>query len=126
MKSSTLRAGLFKLIEVTVMKSLASGSTNNRQDYLSIRIPNKGDVPIIEYEGDDYGQLPHQALESLRLLWVTDSYLETKPTERLNLDIVYIDVDNEGSRLCINVGDSLSTESNLAKIAEMNSEETRY
>lgn len=34
--------------------------------------------------------------------------------------------DNEGSRLCINVGDSLSTESNLAKIAEMNSEETRY
>ncbi|EAF3078559.1 hypothetical protein IL997_001408 [Listeria monocytogenes] len=63
------------------MKSLASGSTNNRQDYLSIRIPNKGDVPVIEYEG---------------------------------------------SRLCINVGDSLSTESNLAKIAEMNSEETRY
>ncbi len=110
------------MIEVIVMKSLASGSTNNRQDYLSIRIPNKGDVPIIEYEGDDYGQLPHQALESLRLLWVTDSYLETKPTERLNLDIVYIDVDNEGSRLCINVGDSLSTESNLAKIAEMNSE----
>ncbi|EOU2212337.1 hypothetical protein WG505_03730 [Listeria monocytogenes] len=126
MKSSTLRAGLFKLIEVTVMKSLASSSTNNRQDYLSIRIPNKGDVPIIEYEGDDYGQLPHQGLESLRLLWVTDSYLETKPTERLSLDIVYIDVDNEGSRLCINVGDSLSTESNLAKIAEMNSEETRY
>lgn len=126
MKSSTLRVGLFKLIEVTVMKSLASSSTNNRQDYLSIRIPNKGDVPIIEYEGDDYGQLPHQGLESLRLLWVTDSYLETKPTERLSLDIVYIDVDNEGSRLCINVGDSLSTESNLAKIAEMNSEETRY
>lgn len=126
MKSSTLRAGLFKLIEVTVMKSLASSSTNNRQDYLSIRIPNKGDVPVIEYEGDDYGQLPHQGLESLRLLWVTDSYLETKPTERLSLDIVYIDVDNEGSRLCINVGDSLSTESNLAKIAEMNSEETRY
>ncbi|EAD3271487.1 hypothetical protein DYE72_05300 [Listeria monocytogenes] len=84
------------------MKSLASSSTNNRQDYLSIRIPNKGDVPIIEYEGDDYGQLPYQGLESLRLLWVTDS------------------------RLCINVGDSLSTESNLAKIAEMNSEETRY
>ncbi|HFK0741721.1 hypothetical protein [Listeria monocytogenes] len=108
------------------MKSLASGSTNNRQDYLSIRIPNKGDVPVIEYEGDDCGQLPHQGLESLRLLWVTDSYLETKPTERLSLDIVYIDVDNEGSRLCINVGDSLSTESNLAKIAEMNSEETRY
>lgn len=126
MKSSTLRVGLFKLIEVTVMKSLASSSTNNRQDYLSIRIPNKGDVPIIEYEGDDYGQLPYQGLESLRLLWVTDSNLETKPTERLSLDIVYIDVENEGSRLCINVGDSLSTESNLAKIAEMNSEETRY
>ncbi|EAC4590477.1 hypothetical protein AB234_14840 [Listeria monocytogenes] len=108
------------------MKSLASSSTNNRQDYLSIRIPNKGDVPIIEYEGDDYRQLPYQGLESLRLLWVTDSNLETKPTERLSLDIVYIDVDNEGSRLCINVGDSLSTESNLAKIAEMNSEETRY
>ncbi|HDM8963452.1 TPA: hypothetical protein ACSK7Q_000727 [Listeria innocua] len=108
------------------MKSLASSSTNNRQDYLSIRIPNKGDVPLIEYEGDDYGQLPHQGLESLRLLWVSDSNLETKLTERLSLDIVYIDVDNKGSRLCLNVGDSISAESNIAKIAEMNSEETIY
>ncbi|EDN7323702.1 hypothetical protein FHK07_12005 [Listeria monocytogenes] len=96
---------------------------NDEQDYINIRIPKKGDVPIVEFKGKSYGQLPDQALESLKLLWVTDSHLETTPPERFSLDIVYLDKDHRPIRSAINVGDSLATDSNICRVAEANSED---
>ncbi|HAB7745330.1 TPA_asm: hypothetical protein GYP43_03030 [Listeria monocytogenes] len=93
----------------------------SEDDYINIRIPKKGDVPIVEFKGKSYGQLPDQGLESLKLLWATDLHLGTKPQERFSLDIVYLDKDHEPLRSAISVGDSLATDSNICRVAEANS-----
>ncbi|KAA9534573.1 hypothetical protein DCK33_08265 [Listeria monocytogenes] len=89
---------------------------------MNIRIPKKGDVPIVEFKGQRYGEMPEQGLESIKLLWVTDDFTGTNLSERLSFDAVYLDKDHKPSRSSISVGESLATESNMCRVAEANSE----
>ncbi|WP_225308243.1 hypothetical protein [Listeria monocytogenes] len=99
-----------------------SKQTTNEDDYINIRIPKKGDVPIVEFKGQRYGEMPEQGLESIKLLWVTDDFTGTNLSERLSFDAVYLDKDHKPSRSSISVGESLATESNMCRVAEANSE----
>lgn len=100
-----------------------SKQTTNEDDYINIRIPKKGDVPIVKFKGQRYGELPEQGLESIKLLWVTDDFTGTNLSERLSFDAVYLDKDHKPLRSSISVGESLATESNLCRVAEANSED---
>lgn len=99
-----------------------SKQTTNEDDYINIRIPKKGDVPIVEFKGQRYGEMPEQGLESIKLLWVTDDFTGTNLSERLSFDAVYLDKDHKPLRSSISVGESLATESNICRVAEANSE----
>lgn len=94
----------------------------SEDDYINIRIPKKGDVPIVEFKGQRYGEMPEQGLESIKLLWVTDDGIGTNLSERLSFDAVYLDKDHKPLRSSISVGESLATESNICRVAEANSE----
>lgn len=100
----------------------ANELTNDEDDYINIRIPNKGDVPIVKFKGQRYGEMPEQGLESIKLLWVTDDFTGTNISERLSFDAVYLDKDHKPLRSSISVGESLATESNICRVAEANSE----
>lgn len=100
-----------------------SKQTTNEDDYINIRIPKKGDVPIVKFKGQRYGEMPEQGLESIKLLWVTDDFTGTNLSERLSFDAVYLDKDHKPLRSSISVGESLATESNICRVAEANSEE---
>lgn len=100
----------------------ANELTDTEDDYINIRIPKKGDVPIIEFKGQRYGEMPEQGLESIKLLWVTDDGVETNLSERLSFDAVYFDRDMNPVRNSISIGNTMATESNMCRVAESNSE----
>ncbi|MGP0612783.1 hypothetical protein [Listeria monocytogenes] len=99
-----------------------SKQTTNEDDYINIRIPNKGDVPIVEFKGQRYGEMPEQGLESIKLLWVTDDGMGTNLSERLSFDAVYLDRDMDPVRSSVSIGNTMATESNMCRVAESNSE----
>lgn len=72
-------------------KPLSNELTNVEKYYINICIPKKAMYRIVEFKGKSYGQLSDQALESLKLLWITDSYLETILGERFSVDILYLE-----------------------------------
>lgn len=100
----------------------ANELTNDEDDYINIRIPKKGDVPIVEFKGQRYGEMPEQGLESIKLLWVTDDFTGTNLSERLSFDAVYFDRDMNPVRSSISIGNTMATESNMCRVAESNSE----
>lgn len=73
------------------IKPLSNELTSVKNGYINIYIPKKAMYRIVEFKGKSYGQLSDQALESLKLLWITDSYLETILEERFSVDILYLE-----------------------------------
>lgn len=94
----------------------------SEDDYINIRIPKKGDVPIVKFKGQRYGEMPEQGLESIKLLWVTDDGMGTNLSERLSFDAVYLDRDMDPVRSSVSIGNTMATESNMCRVAESNSE----
>lgn len=118
----TDREKLKELMDKAQKVLLDGKEVGSDDDYINIRIPKKGDVPIVEFKGQRYGEMPEQGLESIKLLWVTDDFTGTNLSERLSFDAVYLDKDHKPSRSSISVGESLATESNMCRVAEANSE----
>lgn len=108
--------------EIKSLSKEANELTNEEDDYINIRIPKKGDVPIVEFKGQRYGEMPEQGLESIKLLWVTDDGIGTNLSERLSFDAVYLDRDMDPVRSSVSIGNTMATESNMCRVAESNSE----
>lgn len=121
-KPLTDREKLKELMDKAQEILLDGKEVGSEDDYINIRIPKKGDVPIVEFKGQRYGEMPEQGLESIKLLWVTDDFTGTNISERLSFDAVYLDKDHKPLRSSISVGESLATESNMCRVAEANSE----
>lgn len=77
-------------------------------DYINIRIPKKGDVPIVEFEGKEYGAMPEEALESIKFVWVTKDERE-HAIENPYLDIKYLASGSQSKRR-VSLGDETVAE----------------
>lgn len=85
-----------------------SKQTTNEDDYINIRIPKKGDVPIVEFEGKEYGAMPEEALESIKFVWVTKDERE-HAIENPYLDIKYLASGSQSKRR-VSLGDETVAE----------------
>lgn len=52
----------------------ANELTNEEDDYINIRIPKKGDVPIVTIEGRTFDSVSDEGLQSLKFVWVTQPF----------------------------------------------------
>lgn len=98
-----------KELKDKVQKILLDGKeVGSDDDYISIRIPKKGDVPIIEFEGKEYGAMPEEALESIKFVWVTKDERE-HAIENPYLDIKYLASGSQSKRR-VSLGDETVAE----------------
>lgn len=66
----------------------ANELTNVDDDYINIRIPKKGDVPIVTIEGRTFDKVSDEGLQSLKFVWATSL---DKRIERPFFELKYID-----------------------------------
>lgn len=58
------------LTQASQLLQEANKLTDEEDDYINIRIPNKGDVPIVTIEGRTFDSVSDEGLQSLKFVWV--------------------------------------------------------
>lgn len=69
----------------------ANELTNEEDDYINIRIPKKGDVPIVTIEGRTFDSVSDEGLQSLKFVWVTDVLDRLDRFEKPFIELKYVD-----------------------------------
>lgn len=80
---------------------------DDEQDYINIRIPKKGDVPIVTIEGRTFDSVSDEGLQSLKFVWVTDVL---DRLERPFFELKYIDQRTDSTLRTQAIGDEYVVE----------------
>ncbi|EHD5018732.1 hypothetical protein JRB95_001359 [Listeria monocytogenes] len=95
------------IIQAAELLNEAYKLNDTDDDYINIRIPKKGDVPIVTIEGRTFDSVSDEGLQSLKFVWVTDVL---DRLERPFFELKYIDQRTDPTLRTQAIGDEYVVE----------------